>query len=43
MKTITSQHWNNNTKFVTGRIQPRAPYDFYHPHDFLPVRPSKGP
>ena len=24
-------------------IQPRAPYDFYHPFDFLPVRPSEAP
>ena len=23
-----------------SHIQPRAPYDFYHPYDFLPVRPS---
>ena len=24
-----------------SHIQPRAPYDFYHPYDFLPVRPSE--
>ena len=23
-------------------IQPRAPCDFYHPYDFLPVRPSEA-
>ena len=26
-----------------SHIQPRAPYDFYHPSDFLPVRPSEAP
>ena len=26
-----------------SHIQPRAPYDFYHPYDFLPVRPSEAP
>ena len=26
-----------------SHIQPRAPCDFYHPHDFLPVRPSEAP
>ena len=26
-----------------SHIQPRAPYDFYHPYDFLPVRPSDAP
>ena len=26
-----------------SHIQPRTPYDFYHPYDFLPVRPSEAP
>ena len=26
-----------------SHIQPRAPYDFYPPYDFLPVRPSEAP
>ena len=26
-----------------SHIQPRAPYDFHHPYDFLPVRPSEAP
>ena len=26
-----------------SHIQPRAPYDFYHLYDFLPVRPSDAP
>ena len=26
-----------------SHIQPRAPYDFYHPYDLLPVRPSEAP
>ena len=26
-----------------SHIQPGAPYDFYHPYDFLPVRPSDVP
>ena len=26
-----------------SHIQPRAQCDFYHPYDFLPVRPSEAP
>ena len=26
-----------------GHIQPRPPYNFYHPYNFLPVRPSEAP
>ena len=26
-----------------SHIQPRAPYDFYHPYHFLPLRPSEAP
>ena len=25
-----------------SHIQPRAPYDFYHPYDFLPARLSEA-
>ena len=25
-----------------NHMQPRTPYDFYHPYDFLPVRPSEA-
>ena len=28
---------------LISHIQPRAPYDFYHPYDFLPVRLSDAP
>ena len=34
-------HWNSF--LCLSHIQPRAPYDFYHPYDFLPVRPSEAP
>ena len=30
-------------KLCLSHIQPRAPYDFYHPYDFLPVRPRDAP
>ena len=32
-----------NTGSCLSHIQPRVPYDFYHPYDFLPVRPSEAP
>ena len=38
--------WSRGGIFCAWRlshIQPRAPYDFYHPYDFLPVRPSEAP
>ena len=31
------------TILCLSHIQPRAPYDFYYPNDFLPVRPSEMP
>ena len=33
--------WLNYASCLS-HIQPRAPYDFYHPYDFLPVRPSEA-
>ena len=29
--------------WLRHHIQPRAPYNFYHPYDFSPVRPSEAP
>ena len=26
-----------------SHIKPRVPYDFWHPYDFLPVKPSEAP
>ena len=34
---------NVNPALCLSHIQPRPPYDFYHPYDFLPVRPSEAP
>ena len=36
---VTRSQWVNAS--VTSNHRP--PYDFYHPHDFLPVRPSEAP
>ena len=35
--------WNIWLNYASclSKIQPRALYDFYHPYDFLPVRPSE--
>ena len=32
-----------NDDLCLSHIQPRAPYDFYHPYDFLLGRPSEAP
>ena len=35
-------HWHIIVQCLS-HIQPWAPYDFYHPYDFLPERPCKAP
>ena len=35
--------WSINPALCLSHIQPRAPYEFYHPYDFLTVRPSEAP
>ena len=47
-RTCRSKTWSRGKTFFVSllclsHIQPRAPYDFYHPYDFLPVRPSEAP
>ena len=36
-------HYKDGYSLCLSHIQPRAPYDFYHPYDFLPVRPNEAP
>ena len=33
---------NGTSLLCLSDNQPRAPYDFYHPYDFFPVRPSEA-
>ena len=40
--------YSRHSRLVTpdsrlSHIQPRSPYDFYHPYDSLPVTPSEAP
>ena len=46
IKYATQLLWkaqNGHISLWLSHIQPRVPYDLYHPYDFLPVRPCEAP
>ena len=40
---VIKSHHGNRVPLCLGHTQQGAPYDFYHPYDFLPVRPVDAP